>query len=158
VWLAGAGSAALYCIAATPTGVRRCIPLCFAGALLLGRLYDWLRLQRGSVRLAAWAPGLAIGVVLLLGGETLSTARGYRDRSLILPHDFDWIAPDMKLLLGEEDLGPQMREQVVALAQPIRAMCLLNLLGQQPRPDSSPVFQADEIRAFYFQSDPERYK
>ena len=41
LWLVAAGSAALYCIAATPTGVRRSIPLAFVASLLLGALFDW---------------------------------------------------------------------------------------------------------------------
>ena len=122
LWLLAAGSASPYCIAATPTGVRRSIPLAFVASLLLGELFDRALSSRQIPRLAAWV--LALAVLSSLGYQTLATARAYRDGSITLPHDFDWIAPDMKTLLGQEDLDPSASG--CWRSQPIRAMCFLS--------------------------------
>ena len=156
VWLLAAGSAALYCIAATPTGMRRSIALTFASSLLLGCLFDWALSAPRISRFPIWAASLA--VLLWLGGETYATARGYRDGTLALPHDFDWIEPNMGMLLGKEELDPRVRERVLALDQPIRAMCLLDLLNPRIRPASAPRFSVREIREYYLSSDPEKFK
>ena len=42
--------------------------------------------------------------------------------------------------------------------QPIRAMCLLHLLESRIRPASAPRFSVEEIRDYYWSSDPERFK
>src|SRR5208283_4578204 len=77
LWLFALGSIGLYSIA-TPTGVRRAIPLVFVASLLLGEVLDWAirspRLSRARVVTVAFA------VALLLASQTFATARALSTR------------------------------------------------------------------------------
>ena len=96
--------------------------------------------------------------VILLGSQTLATARALSNQRLVLPRDFDWIGADMKLLQNNQFVDPPTRDAVLALKNPIRAMCLLYLLQDRSRPASEPLFSLGEVRAYYLTTDPEKFK
>ena len=155
LWLLALGSIGLYSIA-TPTGVRRAIPLVFVASLLLGEVLEWAVQSRRLSRVAVVMVSLA--VILLLGSQTLATARALSDQRLVLPRDFDWIGADMKLLQNNQFVDPPTRDAVLALKNPIRAMCMLYLLQDRSRRASDPLFSLGEIRAYYLTTDPEKFK
>ena len=155
LWLLALGSIGLYSIA-TPTGVRRAIPLVFVASLLLGEVLEWT-VQSG--RLSKFAVVMVFLVfVILLGSQTLATARALSDQRLVLPRDFDWIGADMKLLQNNQFVDPPTRDAVLALKNPIRAMCMLYLLQDRSRRASDPLFSPEEIREYYLTTDPEKFK
>lgn len=155
LWLLALGSVGLYSIA-TPTGVRRSIPLVFVSSLLLGALFDWLvhsrRLSRAAVMM------VALAVVLLLASQTLATARAIRDRQLMLPRDFDWIGADMRMILDHQSVDRRTRAAVLDLKNPIRAICMFFLLQDHPQRTSDPLFSLAEIQEYYLTTDPEKFK
>ncbi len=155
LWLLALGSISLYSIA-TPTGVRRAIPLVFVASLLLGEVLDWALQSRRLPRAAVVT--VALGVVLLLAGQTLATARALSTQRLVLPRDFDWIGADMKPLLENQTVGPRTRDAVLELKNPIRAMCLFYLLQDRPGGSADPLFSLEEIRQYYLTTDPEKFK
>ncbi len=121
LWLLALGSIGLYSIA-TPTGVRRAIPLVFVASLLLGEVLDWALQSRRLSSAAVVIVSLA--VVLLLASQTLATARALNDQRLVLPRDFDWIGGDMKSLLENQSGDPRTRDAVLELKNPIaRCAC-----------------------------------
>ena len=155
LWLLALGSIGLYSIA-IPTGVRRAIPLVFVASLLLGEVLEWA-VQSG--RLSKFAVVMVFLVfVILLGSQTLATARALSDQRLVLPRDFDWIGADMKLLQNNQFVDPPTRDAVLALKNPIRAMCLLYLLQDRSRCASDPLFSLGEVRAYYLTTDSEKFK
>jgi len=155
LWLLALGSIGLYSIA-TPTGVRRAIPLVFVASLLLGEALDWAVQSRRLSRAAVVT--VALAVVLLLASQTLATARALSNQRLVLPRDFDWIGADMKSFLEKQVVDPRTRDAVLELKNPIRAMCLFYLLQDHPRRVSDPLFSLQEIREYYLTTDPEKFK
>ncbi len=155
LWLLALGSIGLYSIA-TPTGVRRTIPLVFVASLLLGEVLEWAVQLRRLSKVAVVMVSLA--VILLLGSQTLATARALSDQRLVLPRDRDWIGTDMKSLLENQVVDPRTREAVLKLKNPMRAMCMLYLLQDHSRRASDPLFSLGEIRAYYLTTDPEKFK
>jgi hypothetical protein len=147
LWLLAASSMALYCVAARPTGMRRSIALVFVASLLLGLLYDTLALARRRPKVKALA--LAAWVIFVLGVQTSLTARAYRDGSLALPHDFDWIGSDMKVLLDRSSVDMRTKGAVLALEQPIRAMCLFHMIPPRHPEKTAALFSRAEIRDYY---------
>ena len=155
LWLVALGSIVLYSIA-TPTGVRRAIPLVFVVSLLLGEALDWAIQSRRLSRAAVVT--VALAVVLLLASQTLATARALSDQRLVLPRDRDWIGTDMKSLLENQVVDPRTREAVLELEYPMRAMCLFYLLQDRPRRASDPSFSLEEIRDYYLTTDSVKFK
>jgi len=155
LWLLALGSIGLYSIA-TPTGVRRAIPLVFVASLLLGEVLNRALQSRRLSRAAVVT--VALAVVLLLASQTLATARALSSQRLVLPRDFDWIGADMKSLLEKQVVDPRTRDAVLELKNPIRAMCLFYLLQDHPRRASDPLFSLGEIREYYLTTDPEKFK
>ncbi len=155
LWLVALGSIGLYSIA-TPTGVRRAIPLVFVAALLLAEILDRAMNSRQIPRAAAMIGSLVI--ILLLGGQTFATARALHSGQLVLPHDFDWIGADMKSLEDRRPPVPGTKDAVLGLENPIRAMCLYSLLQERRQAESPPLFRLEEIRDYYLTADPEKYK
>jgi hypothetical protein len=155
LWLLALGSIGLYSIA-TPTGVRRAIPLVFVASLLLGEALDWAVQSRRLSRAAVVT--VALAVVLLLASQTLATARALSNQRLVLPRDFDWIGADMKSFLEKQVVDPRTRDAVLELKNPIRAMCLFYLLQDRPGRAADPLFSLGEIREYYLTTDPEKFK
>jgi|GEM_PF-3103072 len=155
LWLLALGSVGLYSIA-TPTGVRRSIPLVFVSSLLLGALFDWLVHSRRLSRTAVMM--VALAVLLLLASQTLATARAIRDRQLMLPRDFDWIGADMSMLLDHQPVDGSTRAAILELKNPIRAMSMIYLLQDRPPRASDPLFSLAEIQEYYLTTDPEKFK
>ncbi len=154
-WCLALGSAALYSIA-TPTGVRRAIPLVLVASLLMGSLLDHA-VQSRRFRSTSIAFVSAL-VLLWLGGETLATGLALRHGRLALPHDFDWISADMRPLLEPAAWIADGRERILRLERPIRAMCLNAMLPARNHPGSESHFTRNEIRAHYLAADPERFQ
>jgi hypothetical protein len=155
LWLLALGSIILYSIA-TPTGVRRAIPLVFVASLLLGEALQRAIQSHGRPR--AVVVSIALAVVLLLASQTLATARALNSQRLELPHDFEWIDADMKSLVGNPVGNPHTRDAVLGLKNPIRAMCLFCLLQDRPGRVADPLFTLEEIREYYLTTDPEKFK
>jgi hypothetical protein len=97
----------------------------------------------------AKALALAAWVILVLGFQTAFTAQAYRDGSFSLPHDFDWIAGDMKVLLDRSPVDTRTKGAVLALEQPVRAMCLFQMLPPHHPGKTSALFSRAEIRDYY---------
>ena len=154
LWLLAAGSISLYCIAAQPTGVRRSIALVFVASLFLGLLYDTVASARRWPKAKALA--LAAWLILVLGFQTTLTARAYRDGSLSLPHDFDWIDGDMKVLLDRSQVDTRTKIAVLGLEQPVRAMCLLHMLPPRHPEKTAALFSRAEIRDYYLTHESEQ--
>jgi hypothetical protein len=154
LWLLAAASVALYCISAQPTGMRRSIALVFVASLLLGLLYDTVASGRRWPK--AKAPALAAWVILVLGFQTALTAQAYLDGSIALPHDFDWIDSNMRLLLDRPPLDTRTKRAVMALEQPIRAMCLFHMLPPRQPETATALFDRAEIRDFYLTHESEQ--
>ena len=155
LWLLALGSIGLYSIA-TPTGVRRAIPLVFVASLLLGEVLEWAVQSRRLSKVAVVMVSLA--VVLLLGSQTLATARALSDQRLVLPRDFDWIGADMKLLLNNQFVDPPTRDAVLELKNPIRAMCMFYLLQDRSRRASDPCSVSGKSGSTILTTDPEKFK
>jgi hypothetical protein len=156
IWLLAVCSVALYCVAATPTGVRRALGLCLASSLFLGALIENAdRLHRLPV-LARQAIGPIL--VVILGFQTLRTGSDLRTGRLPLPRDVEWIAPDMSLLMGQGTFAPDAKQRILDLENPIRAVCMPFMLWGRSLSESAPSFTLEEIRELYETRDPERFK
>ena len=85
-------------------------------------------------------------MILGLGFQTSLTARACRDGSLALPHEFDWIDSDMKVLLDRSSVDMRTKGAVLALEQPVRAMCLFHMIPPRNPAKTAALFSRAEIR------------